>query len=65
LKGGGATLARMAQLYAGFPDSCSISTINRQCSSGLQACASIVAAIQTGTIEIGIGAGFFGLWFMF
>lgn len=31
--------------------------MNRQCSSGLQACASIVAAIQTGVIEIGIGAG--------
>jgi len=55
--GGGATLSRMSQLYAGYPDTCSISTINRQCSSGLQACASIVAAIQNGTIEIGIGAG--------
>ena len=32
-------------------------TVNRQCSSGLQACASIAASIQTGVIEIGIGAG--------
>lgn len=55
--GGGATLARMAALYAGYPDTTSISTINRQCSSGLQACASIVAAIQNGTIDIGVGAG--------
>jgi acetyl-CoA acyltransferase 1 len=55
--GGGATLARMAQLFAGYPDTSSISTVNRQCSSGLQACATIVSAIQTGIIEIGIGAG--------
>ena len=55
--GGGATLARMAQLHAGFPHTVSISTVNRQCSSGLQACASIVSAIQTGVIDIGIGAG--------
>lgn len=55
--GGGATVARMAALYAGFPDSTSIATVNRQCSSGLQAVASIAAAIQNGTIDIGIGAG--------
>jgi len=55
--GGGATLARMAMFYAGFPETTSVSTINRQCSSGLQACASIAAAIQTGVIDIGIGAG--------
>ncbi|KAI3661102.1 hypothetical protein MP638_000439, partial [Amoeboaphelidium occidentale] len=55
--GGGATLARMAALHSGLPDTTSVATINRQCSSGLQACASIVAAIQNGTIEVGIGAG--------
>ncbi|KAI3643811.1 hypothetical protein MP228_009975 [Amoeboaphelidium protococcarum] len=55
--GGGATLARMSMLYAGYPDTSSVSTVNRQCSSGLQACASIVASIQTGVIEVGIGAG--------
>ena len=55
--GGGATVSRMAQLHAGFPVTTSIMTVNRQCSSGLQACASIVAAIKTGVIEIGIGAG--------
>lgn len=55
--GGGATVARMAQLYAGFPESSSISTVNRQCSSGLQAVHYIAASIQNGTIDIGIGAG--------
>ncbi|KAI8813509.1 Thiolase, N-terminal domain-containing protein [Cladochytrium replicatum] len=55
--GGGATAARMAQLYAGFPDTSSISTVNRQCSSGLQAVHYIASSIQNGTIDIGIGAG--------
>ncbi|KAJ3122094.1 3-ketoacyl-CoA thiolase, peroxisomal [Nowakowskiella sp. JEL0407] len=55
--GGGATVARMAQLAAGFPDTCSISTVNRQCSSGLQAVHYIASSIENGTIEIGIGAG--------
>lgn len=55
--GGGATVARMAMLYAGFPDTSSISTVNRQCSSGLQAVHYIAASIQNGTIDIGIGAG--------
>ncbi|KAG0166961.1 3-ketoacyl-CoA thiolase with broad chain length specificity [Apophysomyces sp. BC1034] len=56
-KGGLATPARMAALHAGFPESTSVSTVNRQCSSGLQACVQIASAIQTGLIEIGIGAG--------
>lgn len=55
--GGLATPARMASLAAGFPESTSVSTLNRQCSSGLQACVQIASAIQCGLIEIGIGAG--------
>ncbi|KAI8874748.1 thiolase [Backusella circina FSU 941] len=55
--GGGATNARMAALYAGFPESSSVNTVNRQCSSGLQAVVQIATAIQTGLIEVGIGAG--------
>ncbi|ORZ25366.1 Thiolase, N-terminal domain-domain-containing protein [Absidia repens] len=57
-QGGGATNARMAALHAGFPETTAISTVNRQCSSGLQAVVQIATAIQTGLIEIGIGAGF-------
>ncbi|KAI8137370.1 Thiolase, N-terminal domain-containing protein [Fennellomyces sp. T-0311] len=55
--GGGATNARMAALHAGFPETTSVNTVNRQCSSGLQAVVQIATAIQTGLIEIGIGAG--------
>ena len=55
--GGLATPSRMAALAAGFPESTSVSTLNRQCSSGLQACVQIATAIQAGLIEIGIGAG--------
>ncbi|KAI8348667.1 Thiolase, N-terminal domain-containing protein [Blakeslea trispora] len=55
--GGGATNARMAALYAGFPESSAVNTVNRQCSSGLQAVVQIATAIQAGLIEVGIGAG--------
>ncbi|EIE80258.1 hypothetical protein G6F46_008402 [Rhizopus delemar] len=55
--GGGATNARMAALYAGFPETSSVNTVNRQCSSGLQAVVQIATAIQAGLIEVGIGAG--------
>ncbi|ORX56404.1 thiolase [Hesseltinella vesiculosa] len=56
-RGGLATPARMAALHAGFPITTSVSTCNRQCSSGLQACVQIASAIQAGLIDIGIGAG--------
>lgn len=55
--GGGATQVRMAQYLAGFTDKTSIVTTNRQCSSGLQALANIVASIQNGTIECGMACG--------
>ncbi|KAF9083557.1 3-ketoacyl-CoA thiolase with broad chain length specificity [Mortierella sp. AD031] len=54
---GGATVSRMAALYAGYPEKTSIYTTNRQCSSGLQAVVNIAAHIQAGLIDIGIGAG--------
>jgi acetyl-CoA acyltransferase 1 len=56
-QGGGATNARMAALHAGFPESTAVSTLNRQCSSGLQAVVQIATAIQAGLLEVGIGAG--------
>jgi acetyl-CoA acyltransferase 1 len=55
--GGGATVARMAVLAAGFPETTAVATVNRQCSSGLQAVASIANSIISGAIDIGIGAG--------
>jgi len=55
--GGGATEFRAAAIVAGFPVSTAVKATNRQCSSGLQACVDIAAAINAGIIEIGIGAG--------
>ncbi|WWC90172.1 uncharacterized protein L201_005105 [Kwoniella dendrophila CBS 6074] len=55
--GGGANVARMAQLYAGIPYTVPINTVNRQCSSGLTAVAQIANEIKSGEIDIGIGAG--------
>ncbi|EXJ54214.1 acetyl-CoA acyltransferase [Cladophialophora yegresii CBS 114405] len=55
--GGGATEYRAAALVAGFPTSTAVRSLNRQCSSGLQACVDIANAIRTGMIEIGIGSG--------
>jgi acetyl-CoA acyltransferase 1 len=55
--GGGATEFRAAALVAGFPESTAVKALNRQCSSGLQACVDIANAIKSGMIDIGIGAG--------
>ncbi|KAF2770632.1 beta ketoadipyl CoA thiolase, TH1 [Teratosphaeria nubilosa] len=55
--GGGATEFRAAALAAGFSEGTAVKSLNRQCSSGLQACVDIANAIKTGMIEIGIGAG--------
>ncbi|EOA13339.1 hypothetical protein CARUB_v10026373mg [Capsella rubella] len=48
---------RVAAYFAGFPDSVPIRTVNRQCSSGLQAVADVAASIKAGYYDIGIGAG--------
>ena len=48
---------RMAHIVAGVPYTSGFQTINRQCSSGLQAVAHIVNAIQSGQITVGIGGG--------
>lgn len=53
----GAAAMRMAQLQAGIPDTVPMHTLNRQCSSGLQAVAHIANAIAAGQIKVGIGAG--------
>jgi acetyl-CoA acyltransferase 1 len=48
---------RMAHIVAGIPYTTSFQTVNRQCSSGLQAVAHIAHAIQSGQINVGIGGG--------
>lgn len=55
--GGGATVARMAALWAGFPSSTAVNTLNRQCSSGLASVNQIANEIAMGQIDVGIGAG--------
>ena len=46
----------MAALHAGIPNTASINTVNRQCSSGLSAVNQIANQILAGQIDIGIGA---------
>ncbi|KAJ3682436.1 hypothetical protein LUZ60_015009 [Juncus effusus] len=48
---------RIAAFYAGFPDTVPLRTVNRQCSSGLQAVADVASAIKSGFYDIGIAAG--------
>ncbi|PGG99974.1 hypothetical protein AJ80_09261 [Polytolypa hystricis UAMH7299] len=55
--GGGATEFRAAALVAGFPEATAVKSLNRQCSSGLQAIVDIANALKAGVIDVGIGAG--------
>lgn len=54
---GGAKAGRMAMFHAGFPESTCFTTVNRQCSSGLQAINNVAMMIQTNQISVGIAAG--------
>jgi acetyl-CoA acyltransferase 1 len=55
--GAGSTTSRMAQFLAGIPHDVPLHGINRLCSSGLQAVATIANAIRAGEIDCGIGGG--------
>eukprot|EP00898_Chlorokybus_atmophyticus_P005210 jgi/Chlat1/5690/Chrsp38S05539 len=48
---------RIGALLAGIPETVPIRTVNRQCSSGLQAVADVVAAIKAGFYDVGLGCG--------
>jgi acetyl-CoA acyltransferase len=50
-------MARMIALAAGLPDSVPAETINRFCSSGVQAIAHAAYAIQAGDIDVAIAGG--------
>jgi len=52
-----ASECRMAALVAGIPQDAACRTVNRQCSSGLQAIADVAAAIKAGYYEVGVAAG--------
>jgi acetyl-CoA acyltransferase 1 len=47
----------MAQLHVSIPQECTLATVNRQCSSGIQAISIVANAISSGNIGIGIRAG--------
>ena len=48
---------RLGALLAGIPDSTSAMSVNRLCSSGLEACSVVINKIQGGVIDIGVGGG--------
>lgn len=54
---GGSKAARMAMNHVGYPNTTSLYTINRACSSSLQAIAAVSGQIHTGMIDTGIAAG--------
>lgn len=54
---GGSKAARMALNHVGFPNSTSLYTVNRACSSSLQGMATVAGQIRTGMISTGIAAG--------
>jgi len=49
--------ARMSQFLSGFPDKTSLMTVNRLCSSGLQAVMNAAYSIASKQVDIAIGAG--------
>ncbi|KIW47884.1 uncharacterized protein PV06_00540 [Exophiala oligosperma] len=54
---GGSKAARMAQQHAGYSETTPLHTVNRACSSGLQAVTNIAHSITVGQIDVGVGAG--------
>ncbi len=55
--GAGFMSARMSQFLAGLPEEVSLMTVNRLCSSGLQAVMNVAYSIASRQIDIGIGGG--------
>ncbi|NP_001187475.1 3-ketoacyl-CoA thiolase, peroxisomal [Ictalurus punctatus] len=55
--GAGAVMARIAQFISGFPETVPVYTVNRQCSSGLQALLNIAGGIRNGFHDLGLACG--------
>ena len=53
----GFNLGRVSALAAGLPDQVAGATVNRYCSSGLQAIAMAAQAIQTGQLRVAVAGG--------
>ena len=56
--GSGVVNARLAGFLGGLPDTTPVQTINRLCSSGLEAAATVANAIKAGQIRVGMAGGF-------
>ncbi|XP_071949987.1 3-ketoacyl-CoA thiolase B, peroxisomal-like [Antedon mediterranea] len=57
MPGAGAHQARIAQFRSGIPYNVPLTTVNRQCSSGLQAFMNAVGGITSGVYDIAIAGG--------
>uniref|UniRef100_A0A6I8NF25 Acetyl-CoA acyltransferase 1 n=1 Tax=Ornithorhynchus anatinus TaxID=9258 RepID=A0A6I8NF25_ORNAN len=55
--GAGAVVARIAQFLSGIPETVPSGSVNRQCSSGLQAVLNIAGGIRNGSYDIGLACG--------
>ncbi|NWI98523.1 THIKA thiolase, partial [Crypturellus undulatus] len=55
--GAGALTVRIAQFLSGIPETVPCSSVNRQCSSGLQALINIAGGIRNGAYDIGLACG--------
>jgi len=55
--GAGSMGARIASLLGGLPETTPVMSVNRQCSSGLQAFANVAGSIASGISDVGIAAG--------
>ncbi|XP_033120601.1 3-ketoacyl-CoA thiolase B, peroxisomal-like [Anneissia japonica] len=57
MPGAGAHLTRVAQFRSGIPYNVPLTTVNRQCSSGLQAVMNAAGGIKSGVYDIAIAGG--------
>lgn len=57
MPGSAVIAARQAQLMGAVPAEVPLATVNRQCSSGLQAVANVAANIKAGVIDVGLAGG--------
>ncbi|KAM9307911.1 3-ketoacyl-CoA thiolase, peroxisomal [Gastrophryne carolinensis] len=55
--GAGALISRIGQFLSGIPETVPLSSVNRQCSSGLQAIINIAGGIRNGSYDIGLACG--------
>ncbi|KAG7453695.1 3-ketoacyl-CoA thiolase, peroxisomal [Solea senegalensis] len=55
--GAGALMVRVSHFLSGFPEKVPVYSVNRQCSSGLQALFNIAGAIRSESIDLGLACG--------